>query len=79
MSFSYSLPAFLYVFVISANGVLGILTSTTVFRGSRRVSNRIFPSRKDRREMTTMKEKSMRDIYGILSKAFNGRMGYTGV
>jgi len=42
MSFSYSLPAFLYVFVISANGVLGILTSTTVFRGSRRVSNRIF-------------------------------------
>jgi len=69
-----------------ANIVLVILTSTTVCRGSRRASNRtlcLFRIQgEDRREMmttTTTKEKSMRDIYGILWKAFNGRMGYTGV
>ena len=70
--------AFLW-FGMGANSGLVTLTSMIVFPGSRRASNRAFPSRKDRREMTTMKEKSLRDIYGIRSIAFNGRMGYTGV
>ena len=67
-----------------ANVVSVILKSTIVSPGSRRASNRVVPLKKDRRDdrreiTTSMKEKSMRDIYGILSIAFNGRMGYTGV